>query len=222
MPDDEAIGNLVMPQTQAQGDIPLTAISTGSVDSLECVLLKMGIDQSEFTTPANGGRVHMYEGNGASLTGGTPAETTLMANGGSYMNYDQILFPCWGVDPTPNGSSNVKTAAELGNLVTYANAGGHFFATHYSFAWEYQNAPFNTVVKWHVDADSANGPDPFSVQAAARQSEGHHLHQLAASRGRDARRRRRCRSRIRATTWTRSPRSRSTGSTERSPATRRA
>jgi len=158
-----AIGNLVMPQTQAQGDIPLTAISTGSVDSLECVLLKMGIDQSEFTTPANGGRVHMYEGNGASLTGGTPAETALMANGGSYMNYDQIIFPCWGVDPV-SSASNRKSAAELGNLVSYANAGGHFFATHYSFAWEYQNAPFNTVVKWHVDADSANGPDPFTVQ----------------------------------------------------------
>jgi hypothetical protein len=56
-----SLGNVVMPQTQAQGDIPLTAISTGSVDSMECVLLKMGVDQSEFTTPTGGGRIHMYE-----------------------------------------------------------------------------------------------------------------------------------------------------------------
>ena len=35
-----------------------------------------------------------------------------MAAGGTYMNYDQILFPCWGARYT-------KTPAELANLVTY-------------------------------------------------------------------------------------------------------
>ena len=43
-----------MPQNHTQGDIPLIAIATGSADQVECVLLKMGISQSEFTDP--GGR----------------------------------------------------------------------------------------------------------------------------------------------------------------------
>ena len=147
---------LIMPHNQGEGDIPLTAFSSGSVDTLECVLFKMGVDQAEFTTNTGGGRVHMYEGNGASLGAGTPSETALMGNGGTFANYDQILFPCWGVDPTGAGSSNRKSAAELANLVTYANEGGHFFATHFSFAWLYNNNPFNTTAQWDVDYNSFN------------------------------------------------------------------
>ncbi len=43
---------LLMPSTQAQGDIPLMAMVTGKADSLECVLRKMGIASTEFTDPA--------------------------------------------------------------------------------------------------------------------------------------------------------------------------
>jgi hypothetical protein len=160
------IGNLQMPQTQGQGDIPYTAISTGSVDSIECVLLKMGVAQSEFTPQGGAGRVNLYIGNGVTGGTGTTQETALMgapatkttpAVPGSYMSYDQILFPCWG-------GEYQKTATELGNLVTFGNAGGHFFATHYSYTWLYQNNPFNTTATWNVNHSSDNGPDPFSVQ----------------------------------------------------------
>ena len=68
--------------------IPLTAISTGAVDSIECVLLKMGVDESEFTGTAaggGGGRIHLYSagfgsadinghGPGASLFDSEPKE----------------------------------------------------------------------------------------------------------------------------------------------------
>jgi hypothetical protein len=155
-----SVGQVRMPRNQSEGDIPLTAISTGSVDSIECVLLKMGVDQAEFTKSTGGGRVHIYSGgtgSGASLGNGTPNEAALMAAGGTYMNYDQILFPCWGARYT-------KTAAELANLVTYANGGGHFFATHFSYSWLYKNNPFNTTAQWNVDYSSDNGPDPYTVQ----------------------------------------------------------
>jgi hypothetical protein len=164
-----------MPSVQsATANIPLTAFSTGSVDTLECVMLKMGVAQSEFTTNTGGGRIHLYEGNGASLGNGTPAETALMGNGGTFANYDQILLPCWGVDPKAKNSSNVKTAAELANLVTYANEGGHFFGTHFSWGWYYQNSPFNTVAKWNVDHsdDEGAGPYPFTVQLPPTNPEG--------------------------------------------------
>ena len=64
--------DLNLPSSSTEGDIPLTAISTGSYDPIECVLLKMGINQNEFmsyatwnaetavgTTPKQG-RVHVY------------------------------------------------------------------------------------------------------------------------------------------------------------------
>ena len=41
--------------SEAKGDIPLTAISTGDVDAIECVLLKMGVDPTEFTIRRRGG-----------------------------------------------------------------------------------------------------------------------------------------------------------------------
>jgi hypothetical protein len=162
------VGNLVMPHNQTEGDIPYTAISSGSVDSIECVLLKMGVDQAEFTNATGGGRINLYsggKGSGASAPGGDTNEAALMGNGGTFMNYDQILFPCWGAEYT-------KTAPELSNLVTYANGGGHFFATHFSYTWLFQNNPFNTTAQWNVNHSSVNGPDPFTVQLPPINPEG--------------------------------------------------
>jgi hypothetical protein len=166
------VGNIRMPRNQSEGDIPFTAISTGSVDSIECVLLKMGVDQGEFTIQGGGGRMNLYSsasdyhcdnnnppncnGAGASLPNSTP-ESALMANGGSLMSYDQTLLPCWGKRYT-------KTTAELANLVSYANGGGHFFATHFSYSWLFQNNPFNTTAQWNPDHTSVDTTDPFTVQ----------------------------------------------------------
>jgi hypothetical protein len=158
-------GFLVMPHNHTEGDIPLTALSTGNVDAMECVLLKMGVDAAEFTagTATAAGRIQLYVGNGANANasggGATPAETALMNNGGTFNNYDQIILPCWGVDPVFD-ATNRKTAAELNNLLTYANTGGHFFATHFSFTWLTQpwnmpnNLPFTTTAAWAVDTNT--------------------------------------------------------------------
>jgi hypothetical protein len=154
------VGNLVMPHNHTEGDIPLTAISTGSVDAIECVLLKMGVDQAEFTNSLGTGRIQLYSGgggSGASPPSGGLAEPALMENGGSFLKYDQILLPCWGGPFT-------KTNTELANLVTYANSGGHFFATHFSYTWLYENNPFNTTAQWNVGHSADNGPDPFTVE----------------------------------------------------------
>jgi hypothetical protein len=157
-----AVGDIRMPRNQNEGDIPLTAISTGSSDSVECVLLKMGVDEAEFTPSGGTGRIHLYSstsdsGAGVNAGPGTLGESALMDVGGTYMNYDQILLPCWG-------SRALKNNNELGNLVSYANAGGHFFATHYSYSWLYENSPFNTTAKWNVDYTGVNGPIAANVQ----------------------------------------------------------
>ncbi|HEX3770189.1 MAG TPA: hypothetical protein VHV30_04965 [Polyangiaceae bacterium] len=160
-----AIGDLHLPRDESEGDIPLTAISTGAVDSLECILLKMGVDETEFDGTMNGGsgRIHLYSagfatadanghGSGASLFDSLP-ESSLLGTGGSYMNYDQIMLPCWG-------DEFLKTNDELADLVTYANGGGRFFATHFSYTWLFQNSPFDATASWDVNANrnsTANG-----------------------------------------------------------------
>jgi hypothetical protein len=160
--------SLNLPRNQSEGEIPLTAISTGNFDALECVLLKMGVDQTEFTadTGAGGtGRIQIYAGdpgpNGGTLNGGNPGasvgagtrtEVALLGANGTFMNYDQIMLPCWGAAAT-------KTAAELANLVTYSDSGGHFFATHYSYSWLVNNAEFANVAVWHPNFDNPGDVD---------------------------------------------------------------
>ncbi len=65
-----------LPRTKAEGDIPHMALVSGDVDALECVLRKIGIDDSEFTNPSGTGRIHLFQGNGAKISGSTPAATT--------------------------------------------------------------------------------------------------------------------------------------------------
>jgi hypothetical protein len=176
------VPDLNMPSKASEGDIPLSAISTGSYDSIECVLLKMGVAQTEFMsyatwsgeaasgTAPKQGRVHIYTSTQASTEGfsiGPGAvlapqedETVLMGAGndagpanGTYMKYDQILLPCWG-------DAFTKTGAELGDLIDYGNAGGRFFATHYSYSWLHGNGVLEGTAQWDPKANQ-NNTDPF-------------------------------------------------------------
>jgi hypothetical protein len=144
---NNTVGNVAMPTSKIQGDIPLIAISSAATETHECVLLGMGISQSEFTTPSGGGRIHLYSGNGAVLPG-SPTETALTGAGGTLMNYDMVLFPCWG-------QALAKPAADLANFVTYVNSGGRALITHFGYEWLYTNGPFSTVAAWNVNHNAS-------------------------------------------------------------------
>jgi hypothetical protein len=162
---------LLMPSTQAQGNIPLMAMVTGNADSLECVLRKMGIADSEFTNPAQGGRIQFYQGTGNSgqtIDANTPTQDVLFAAPGGKPTinaYDMTILAC-------QGSAYTETAGDQKTLRTYADQGGRVFTTHYSYTWLTNNDAmpgatvgtvdnWSEVAKWHVDendrADTAVG-----------------------------------------------------------------
>jgi len=137
----------VMPKNHSEGDIPKIAIATGSADSAECVLLKMGISQSEFTDPGGTGRINIFGGGGAAGTGvvidsGTPTQASLMGGNGSALNaYDVLMLPC-------EGSAYLKPAQELANMLNFANLGGRVYSSYFSYSWMYHNPPFDGVASW--------------------------------------------------------------------------
>lgn len=146
-----------------RSDIPLMAFSTGDVDTLHCVMRKIGIADSEFTNPSGTGRVRFYVDNGAKINASTPAASTLYGSQTELAKYDMALFECVG-------SQVAKTAAEQTRLINYANAGGRVFATHYSYVWLTNSTgtaasntapkPFFQTAGWMVNqnsADSATG-----------------------------------------------------------------
>jgi len=140
-----------LPRNKTEGDIPLTAISTGNVDALECVLRKIGVDDAEFTTSAGAGRIRLYRDNGASAGGGTTAASTLYGSLAELSKHDMVLFSCVGAQVD-------KTAAQQKNVIDYTNLGGRVFATHFSYVWLYNDAPFSGTAGWKINQATPTDP----------------------------------------------------------------
>jgi hypothetical protein len=141
-----------MPQNQLQGDIPKIAIATGAVDQVECILRKVGIDNSEFSDLTGAGRINLFKGtssSGAVIDSSTPTQASLMENYPTLSQYDVLMLPCQGTSIGGVESGALGTQ-ELANFVAFANAGGRVYSSHYSYAWMFTNPPFNGVANWDV------------------------------------------------------------------------
>jgi hypothetical protein len=150
VPNPMASDFAVMPKNQTQGDIPKIAIATGSVDQVECVLRKVGIEDSEFTNPGGSGRINLYSGSnspGARIDTTTPSESTLMSSPTALNSYDVLMLPC-------QGGQFIQPTSQLANFVQFANSGGRVYSSHYSYVWMYNNPPFDGVANWKVNAGS--------------------------------------------------------------------
>jgi hypothetical protein len=110
-----------LPRNKSEGDIPLMAIATSQFDPTECILRKIGIDDAEFTVPTGTGRVHLYQGMGATLPDKPPSASTLWANQESLQRYDLIALPCQ--------QKGGPDAPGKERLAQYADNGGRLFVT---------------------------------------------------------------------------------------------
>lgn len=149
-----------LPSSKAEGDIPLTAISTGRVDGLECVFRKMGVSDTEFTDSAGDGRIRLYQDNGAMISAGSNKAWTLYNTQAELDKYDAVIFGCVGGEVS-------KGSTELTRLLNYANKGGRVFATHYSYVWLNSNTTWrSTASRWAPDTqgwDATAAPGSLSA-----------------------------------------------------------
>ena len=137
--------SLTLPSTVPAGDtddnMPDIAVSTGVADTLECLMMRIGLPASELVAGAStAGHVHIFAGGEPGGTGdhtigrpqlpgfaGAPTSfTDLWATQAQLMAYDVTLLACEGGE---------TYAANPPALEAYLNAGGRVFASHYQYAW---------------------------------------------------------------------------------------
>jgi hypothetical protein len=151
---------LRLPANQSEGHLPKIAFSTGHSDSLDCLLRKIGIADSEFTPDSGNGRVHMYvgfdAGNGtgpASLaSGGAFASSydTLFNNYAKLSAYDILILNCEGGTPKPP-----PPASSFQNIRRYADSGGRIFDEHVHKFWIQDGLPpWPSTAAWLQNTDS--------------------------------------------------------------------
>jgi hypothetical protein len=147
------------PRNRSEGDIPRIALVTSVYDPEECILRKIGIDDAEFTAPSDMGRIHLFEGNGATGPAGTPQASALWGDPTTLARYDMVLLPCGSTPEYVDDSSSDGDAAR-GALANYANIGGRVFTTDLSFTWITETgSPFAQTANW-VDNPGIDDPQP--------------------------------------------------------------
>jgi hypothetical protein len=157
-----------LPRSSAEGHIPKIALTTGGSDALECLLRKIGIADSEFTTDAGTGRVNLYIGGRpdassslgtdrftTTLNGGAvfPQATTLWGSTNKMLGYDIMMLSCEG-----SQYADVKMPF-YGNVKRYADSGGRIFASHLHFNWLWKGpAPWPSTAMYTGGSQEAQDP----------------------------------------------------------------
>ncbi|MCX5745595.1 MAG: carboxypeptidase regulatory-like domain-containing protein [Proteobacteria bacterium] len=131
-------------------DLPKIAITTGAYDVLECLVRRLGVSDTEFTTDAQDGRVHLFHGNGSprfdtTIPGGGPwtggtgdfsdaktlwGTTDSVAAVAKLSAYDLVMFSCEG-----NQRAAEKSQAAMDAVHDYAGLGGRLFMSHFHNIW---------------------------------------------------------------------------------------
>ena len=152
-----------LPRNKGEGNMPKIAMVRGGSDALECLIRKLGVDDAEFTTDSQSGRVHLYYIAGGTATTGTSqmaagsaalsTSSTLFSDLTKMKAYDLIMMACPG-----SGSLVGKSPlAEHLNVRAYADQGGRVFGSHYNvdhIRWEKYTPmnPYPDVVQFTSSA----------------------------------------------------------------------
>jgi hypothetical protein len=159
-----------LPANKSEGNLPQMAMVRGGSDAIECLIRKLGVSDSEFTTDSGDGRVHLYYIDGGTSTAGTgeivagsataalTPSTTLYADLTKMMTYDLIMMACPGSDAIISKSPLTNFL----NVRTYADQGGRVFGSHYNI--DYINSAFTTANPYPAVVQFT--PSPFDFPSS--------------------------------------------------------
>ena len=121
-----------LPRKQNEGannvdNIPQMAMATGGCDVLECLMRKIGIADTEFSST---GRVHLYQGSGGASGPGSTDAYAFWANKTALFQHDIVLNSCECSPIDRNSKGQAYTA-----MHDYIDGGGRLFGTHYHYNW---------------------------------------------------------------------------------------
>jgi hypothetical protein len=161
---------LRLPRNQREGNMPRIAMKTGQADTLECMLMELGVDNSEFTSPGEGGAITLYSGrvNGgvsqSTFTGALPPASELFTLG-ALLEYDVVLLGC---EAQVQGGLPAGHAAALKE---YTDEGGKVFISHFEYAFLQQGpSPWPSVATFGTLIN--NMPNGAPVQIVTSHAEG--------------------------------------------------
>ncbi|HXX66556.1 MAG TPA: carboxypeptidase regulatory-like domain-containing protein [Polyangiaceae bacterium] len=145
-----------LPANQSEGNIPMIALGVGGADTLECLLLRIGVSSSDFTNPGGGGRVNLFVDD---IAGGAGIDTPTSSytNGAVFPNFSSLFtsvdsiddggFIDSGLDPLSaydlvmiscqgsQAAGRAVTSAEKQGLKAFVDNGGRSFLSHYNYSW---------------------------------------------------------------------------------------
>ena len=145
-----------LPANQSEGNLPRMALAVGGADSLECLLRRVGVADSEFTDPSGPGRVNLYVDD-IYGTAGVNTPPTAYASGGAFppfsglftavnavndggledagidplAAYDIVIVSCQGSQE----AGRAVTSADKEGLKAFVDTGGRAFLSHYNYSW---------------------------------------------------------------------------------------
>jgi hypothetical protein len=145
-----------LPRDQSEGNLPKIALAVGGADSLECLLRRVGVSDSEFTNPSGSGRINLFTND---MIGSASVDTAVdsYAAGGTFPLFSPLFASAnavadgglsdAGIDPLSayditivscQGSQEAGravTSADKQGLKTFVDHGGRAFLSHYNYSW---------------------------------------------------------------------------------------
>jgi hypothetical protein len=163
-----------LPKNQSEGHLPKIAMSSGEADSLECLLRRLGVSDSEFTNPDGPGRVNIFadKDSATSYQNGQvypAASPNLWGTVENLRKYDIVLMSCQG----SQSDGRLHTTPEKDALKAYVDGGGRVFLEHYHYSWlrglnedpviesarKYPATPFPPVAVWALPTEEGKDAD---------------------------------------------------------------
>jgi hypothetical protein len=176
-----------LPKNRSEGNVPRIALTTGGAEALQCLLRKIGVEDTEFGLAGSDARIHLYAGGGyvqggpkpAASAFGNAATLSVEARGKSFdtaeslwtslanlQKYDLVLMACEG-DENENTPGAAKPDSAKNAIYDYAKGGGRVFAAHYHEVWfrKSPDAALRGVASWADPEQPPPGTPPAPVLA---------------------------------------------------------